>query len=83
MLGRHWWQLPRLLRFMIDTFMDGAVMGCVFGLVMIRLDTAGLGTLLEGHGTAGPTALFLGQGALMFGTLGMAVAVITLGAEDG
>lgn len=82
MLGRKWRQLPRLIRFMIDNFLDGAVMGCIFGLVLIRLDTGGLGTLLEGYKTAGPTALFLGQGALTFGTLGMAVAVMNLGADD-
>lgn len=79
MLGRCWSQLPRLIRFMIDSFMDGAVMGCIFGLVLIRLDTAGLGRLLEGYESAGPTALFLAQGALTFGTLAMAVAVMTLG----
>jgi hypothetical protein len=79
MLGRDRWQLPRLIRFMIDSFMDGAVMGCIFGLILIRLDTAGLGSLLEGFKTAGPTALFLAQGALTFGTLGMAVAIMTLG----
>lgn len=78
MLGRCWSQLPRLIRFMIDSFMDGAVMGCIFGLVLIRLDTAGLGRLLEGYESAGPTALFLAQGALTFGTLGMAVAIMTL-----
>jgi hypothetical protein len=67
---------------MIDSFMDGAVMGCIFGLVLIRLDTAGLGRLLEGYESAGPTALFLAQGALTFGTLGMAVAVMTLGDDS-
>jgi len=82
MLGRCWSQLPRLIRFMIDSFMDGAVMGCIFGLVLIRLDTAGLGRLLEGYESAGPTALFLAQGALTFGTLGMAVAVMTLGDDS-
>lgn len=82
MLGRCWSQLPRLIRFMIDSFMDGAVMGCIFGLVLIRLDTAGLGRLLEGYESAGPTALFLAQGALTFGTLGMAVAIMTLGDES-
>jgi ABC-type cobalamin transport system permease subunit len=67
---------------MIEHFASGAVMGAAFGLVLIRTDTAGLRGLLEGAGTTMPTALFLAQGALTFGTLGMAVAVMTL-ADDG
>lgn len=82
MLGRKWQAVPLLIRFMITNVMDGAVIGCVFGLILIRLDINGLGRLLEGYETAGPTALFLGQGALIFGALGFAVAVLNHGAED-
>lgn len=70
--------LPRLVRFMIAHFATGAAMGAAFGLVLIRTDTAALRGLLESAGSAMPTALFLAQGALTFGTLGMAVAVMNL-----
>ncbi|MDF1710462.1 MAG: hypothetical protein P1U72_20435 [Paracoccaceae bacterium] len=82
MLGRNWRDLPRLIRFMMTQFMDGATLGCAFGLVLIRTDSIGLGQVLESYGSAGPTALFLGQGALTFGTLYMAFAVMTLGDEE-
>ncbi|MGX0878227.1 hypothetical protein ACSSV4_002924 [Roseovarius sp. MBR-154] len=81
MLQRKWQEMPRIVRFMIDQFMNGAVMGCAFGLVLVQTDTAGLARLLEGLPGAGPTALFLAQGALIFGALGMAVGVMSLGTE--
>lgn len=83
MLKDRWLALPRLTRFMIDHFATGAAMGAGFGLLMIRMDIAGLRTLLEGAETAGPTALFLAQGALTFGAMSIAVAVCGLpDAED-
>jgi hypothetical protein len=66
---------------MIEHFATGAAMGAGFGLVLIRTDTAGLRGLLEA-GSATPTALFLAQGALTFGALGMAVAVMNLNDWD-
>jgi hypothetical protein len=82
MLGRKWQELPQLIRFLITNFMDGAAMGGLFGLVLIRLDTGGLGSLLERYDSAAPTALYLLQGGLTFGTLGMAVAVMSLGPDN-
>ncbi len=82
MFAQKWQAMPRLIRFMIEHFADGAVMGCLFGLLVIRLDTAGLGTLLEATQTAGPTALFLAQAALSFGTLSIAVGVVSLSEES-
>jgi len=78
MFSRKWQAMPRLIRFMIQHFADGAVMGCLFGLLLIRLDTAGLGTLLETAQSVGPTALFLAQAALSFGTLSIAVGIVSL-----
>lgn len=79
MFAQKWQAMPRLIRFMIQHFADGAVMGCLFGLLLIRLDVAGLGTLLEASQTAGPTALFLAQAAWSFGTLFIAVGIVSLG----
>lgn len=79
MFAQKWQAMPRLIRFMIQHFVDGAVMGCLFGLLLIRLDVAGLGRLLETSQTVGPTALFLGQAALSFGTLSIAVGIVSLG----
>jgi hypothetical protein len=81
MFGQTWVTLPRLVRFLIVHFADGAVLGCILGLILIRTDTGGIGTLLESHRHGGPTALFFAQGALLFGTLASAVAVVNL--DDG
>ncbi|MBQ2260015.1 MAG: hypothetical protein II336_01450 [Loktanella sp.] len=71
--------LPRCAGFMISQFINGAICGAIFGKLLIRLDTAGLGSLLEGAATGAPTAIFLGQGMLLFGTLFVSVAIINLG----
>lgn len=82
MFIQKWQAIPQLIRFMIGHFADGAVMGCLFALLLIRLDTAGLGTLLESSESAGPTALFLTQAALSFGTLSVAVGIVSLGDDS-
>jgi hypothetical protein len=73
---------PRLVHTMIGHFLDGAAMGCMFGLVLYHTNTAGLGGLLESPQNAGAAALFLAQGALIFGTLGVAVGAMSLGREN-
>ncbi|WP_322889682.1 MULTISPECIES: hypothetical protein [unclassified Yoonia] len=78
MAGRTWATLPRVVRFLITYFVQGAVAGCVLGLVLIRTDTAGIGTLLESHNSGWPTLLFFLQGAVLFGTLASIVAVANL-----
>jgi hypothetical protein len=70
--------LPRVVRFLITHFVHGAVLGCVLGLILIRTDTGGIGTLLESFETGWPTLLFFVQGAVQFGTLSSIVAVANL-----
>lgn len=82
MLGQKLKELPNVVRFLIDHFTNGAVLGCLFGLILIRTDTAGLGGLLEGSQSVGATALFLAQGALIFGAFGMAVGMMSLGTDS-
>jgi hypothetical protein len=79
MVRDQWMGLPRLIRLMIVRFGDGAAMGAVVGLGVIRFDLSGIGTLLQGADSAMLTGLFLFQGALLFGTLQMSVAIMTLG----
>lgn len=74
-------QLLRPERAMMLHFADGAALGCAFGLVLMQTDTAGLGTLLAGARPAWAAALFLGQGALIFGTVNTAAGVMILGAD--
>lgn len=78
MVGRTWATLPRVVRFLITYFVQGAVAGCALGLVLIRTDTAGIGTLLESYDSGWPTLLFFVQGAALFGTLASIVAVANL-----
>lgn len=82
MLSETWKALPPLVRFMIEHYANGAALGAGFGLLLIRMDVAGLQGLLEGAASAGPTALFLGQGALTFGALATAVAVMNANHAD-
>lgn len=78
MVGRTWMTLPRVVRFLIMHFVQGAALGCALGLILIRTDTAQIGTLLAGFDTAWPTLMFFMQGAVLFGTLASIVAVANL-----
>lgn len=76
--------MPRLIRFMLAEFANGAVLGLTFGLALLWADVGSLGRLLgDSPSSAALTALFFIQAALLFGTLGMSVAVITLRDDDG
>lgn len=78
MVGRTWMTLPRVVRFLITHFAQGAALGSVLGLILIRTDTADIGTLLARFDSGWPTLLFIVQGAVLFGTLASIVAVANL-----
>lgn len=81
MVRRVWMSLPKLIRFMLIHIANGIVIGCVFLLVLIHFDLAGLGTLLEKDASGLATAVLFFQTALTFGAVSMGVAVMNLG-ED-
>lgn len=81
MVRRVWMSLPKLIRFMLIHIANGIVIGCVFLLVLIHFDLAGLGTLLEKDSSGLATAVLFFQTALTFGAVSMGVAVMNLG-ED-
>lgn len=71
--------MPRLIRFMLCHFANGTVLGLAVGLVLLRADVGQLQTLFAtSQHDAALTALFFAQAALLFGTLGMSVAVMNL-----
>jgi hypothetical protein len=75
--------MPRLIRFLLVNFADGAAMGLAFGQVLLWTDTAGLASLMAASEVgAGVALLFFLQGALLFGTLGAAVSVMTLSSRE-
>jgi hypothetical protein len=77
---RHRWNaLPRLIRFMLVHFCDGMVMGWAFGLALIWFDVGGVGALLAEVDRGPVTAMFFFHGGLLFGTLVMSVALMTMG----
>ena len=78
MVGRTWQTLPRVVRFLITYFAQGAVAGCALGLVLIRTDPGRIGSLLASYDSGWPTLLFFMQGAVLFGTLASIVAVANL-----
>ena len=81
MIRRVRMSLPKLIRLMLIHIANGIVIGCVFLLVLIHFDLAGLGTLLEKDATGLATAVLFFQTALTFGAVAMGVAVMNLG-ED-
>lgn len=71
--------MPRLIRFMLSHFANGAVLGLSFGLALLWTDVGEIDRLLAASNNAAAlTALFFAQAALLFGTLGMSVAVMNL-----
>ena len=82
MLRQQWLALPKLIRFMLRHFANGIVLGWTFGLLVIRFDVFGIGSLLASFDDAWLTALFFGQGGLLFGALAMSVAVMNLSDDD-
>ncbi len=81
MIRRLWMSVPKLIRFMLIHVANGMAIGCVFLLVMIRFDIAGLGQVLESDDSGLATAVLFFQVALTFGAVSMGVAVMGLG-ED-
>lgn len=78
MLGKQWFALPRLIRFMLSRFADGVALGWSCGLMVLWFDIGNVGSLLAGMDSAVLTALFFATVGLMFGTLAMSVAVMNL-----
>ncbi len=75
--------MPRLIRFLLSQFFNGIVLGLAVAEVVLFTDFGQLSRLISASGQSGPlTALFFVQSGLLFGTLNMAVAVLTLPARD-
>lgn len=76
--------MPRLIRFLLARFADGVALGLAVGLAILWADLGQLARLISTSGhDASLTALFFAQMALLFGTFGMAVAVMNLSEADG
>jgi hypothetical protein len=71
--------MPQLIRFLINHFANGVVLGLIFAEVLLFSDAFQLGSLVEAsRHSGGVTLLFFGQSALLFGTANMGVAVMNL-----
>ncbi|MES2542933.1 MAG: hypothetical protein V4583_20495 [Pseudomonadota bacterium] len=80
-MPRH--KVPRLIRFLLSRFVDGAVLGLAVGLAILWSDLGEVARLLAASKhDAVLTALFFGHTALLFGTFGMCVAVMNLTDRD-
>jgi hypothetical protein len=71
--------MPRLIRFMLSKFTNGAVLGLIFGEALLWADVGRLASLLISSALL--TGLFFAQTAVLFGTLGMSVAIMNLDDE--
>lgn len=81
MLWRNWQELPKLIRFVIQHFAIGVVLGWASALMVIWYDMGGIGSLLARHDSAALTALFFAKGGLYFGTIAASVAIMNMGKE--
>ena len=79
MIRRWWLSLPKLIRFMLTHVANGMALGCIFLLVMIRWDVAGLGTVLARDSSGLATAVLFFQTAMTSGAVSMGIAVMNLG----
>lgn len=71
--------MPLLIRFLINHFGNGVVLGLVCAEVLLFSDVLQIGSLVEAsRHSAVLTLLFFGQAALLFGTANMSVAVMNL-----
>ncbi len=68
--------MPRLIRFLLSRFTNGAVLGLAVAEALLWADFGQLASLFAG--SVALTLLFFGQAAMLFGTLGMSVAVMNL-----
>jgi|GEM_PF-1762137 len=82
MLLAYWRGLPKLIRFVIQHFSIGVLLGWASALMVIWYDMGGIGSLLARHDSAALTALFFAKGGLYFGTIATCVAIMNLG-KDG
>ncbi len=81
MVRRLWMSLPKLIRFMLVHVANGMAIGCIFLLVLIHWDIAGLGAALAKDESGLATAILFFQTSMTFGAVSMGVAVMNLG-ED-
>jgi hypothetical protein len=71
--------MPSLIRFLINHFGNGVVLGLVCAETLLFSDVLQIGSLVEASRHSGVlTLLFFGQAALLFGTANMSVAVMNL-----
>ncbi|RZA28009.1 MAG: hypothetical protein EOP02_08680 [Proteobacteria bacterium] len=78
--GAH--AMPPLIRFLLTHVANGIVLGLSLGEVMLFADVAQIGRLIAASDQPITlTALFFLTAAVLFGTLNMAVALVTLPTE--
>lgn len=82
MFWRHWQELPKLIRFVIQHFAIGVLLGWASALMVLWYDIGGIGTLLARHDSTALLALFFAKGGLYFGTIASSVAIMNMG-KDG
>jgi hypothetical protein len=71
--------MPHLIRFLLSHFADGAVLGLLLCEAILVTDFAHLASLVATSGQGGALKiLFFTQSAMVFGTLNLAVGVLTL-----
>lgn len=71
--------MPKLIRFLLSHFADGAILGLLLCEAILVTDFARLASLVETSGQGGAlTLLLFTQSAMVFGTLNLAVGVLTL-----
>lgn len=75
--------MPHLIRFLIDRFAEGVVLGLSVGLAILWSDLGKLARLFAAsRHEATLTAFFLAETGILFGTFAMCVAVMNL-SDDG
>lgn len=77
-IQQRWLALPRLIRFLLTHFADGAAIGGLLALMLLWSDLAGIGSLLAGANSGLLTLLLFGQFFVFFGTVTASIAVLCL-----
>lgn len=75
-------ELPRLIWFMLNHFLNGAVMGSICALTLIWFNVGQIGSMLSSVDSALLTSLFIAEGSLLFGTFAASVAVMNIRDDD-
>lgn len=73
--------MPKLIRFLLHHFCNGAAFGATLVLAILYFDLLGLAPLMAGEEGGLVTALLIGQAALLGGTVAAAAAVMLLGRD--